>query len=155
MLLRLFAIFGLTLALLSPARAQTPSFQEIFEQQATVMLLIDPKSGEIVDANPAASRFYGYERDKLRQMSIQQINTFTDEQVAEERRLAETEGRNYFIFRHQLADETIRTVEVFSRPYVFDGRRLLFSVVHDITPGRNASQDLWYYQQRLEEMVDL
>jgi PAS domain S-box-containing protein len=153
--LRLFATFGLILALLSPARAQTPSFQEIFEQQAMAMLLIDPKSGEIVDANPAASRFYGYERDKLRQMSIQQINTFTDEQVAEERRLAESEGRNYFLFRHQLADETIRTVEVYSRPYVFDGRRLLFSVIHDITPGRSVSEDLWYYQQRLEEMVDL
>ena len=119
------------------------------------MLLIDPASGEIVDANPAASRFYGYQRDTLRQMSIQQINTFTDKQVAEERRLAETEGRNYFIFRHQLADETIRTVEVFSRPYVFDGRRLLFSVIHDITPGRSSSQEIWHYQQRLEEMVDL
>ena len=155
MLIRLFATLGLMFAMLLPAQAQSPSFKDIFEQQAMVMLLIDPTSGEIVDANPAASSFYGYDRPTLRQMSIQEINTFTEAQVAEERRLAETEGRNYFIFRHRLVDETVRTVEVYSRPFNFDNRRLLFSVIHDITPRRNASGDLWHYQQRLEEMVDL
>jgi PAS domain S-box-containing protein len=155
LLIRLFTTLGLMFALVSPAQAQNPSFMDIFEQQAMVMLLIDPKDGEIVDANPAASSFYGYDRATLRQMSIQEINTFTETQVAEERRLAETEGRNYFIFRHRLANETIRTVEVYSRPFSFDDRRLLFSVIHDITPGRSASGDLWHYQQRLEEMVDL
>jgi PAS domain S-box-containing protein len=84
-----------------------------------------------------------------------EINTFTPTQVAEERKLAESEGRNYFIFRHRVANDEIRTVEVHSRPFSFDGQRLLFSVITDITPGRSAAQEIWHYQQRLEEMVDL
>ena len=134
--------------------ARGPAFEQVFADFGIPMVLIEPESGRIVEANAAAEDFYGYSSPGLEQMSIQQINTFTSEQVAEERALAEEQGRNYFIFRHQLAGGDIRTVEVYSRPYTFDGRNLLFSIINDITPGRHESQDLWHYQSRLEDMVD-
>lgn len=118
------------------------------------MLLIEPKSGKIIEANPAASKFYGHSQAALRNMLIQDINTFSADQVAEERKLAAREGRNYFVFRHRLADGSIRTVAVNAHPYNFSGRPLLLSIIHDITPGRNDAQALWHYQQRLETMVD-
>ena len=136
------------------AIAQEPSWNEVFHQHGSIMLLIEPKSGQIVDANPAASQFYGHSQAALRAMTIQEINTLTTEQVAEERQLAASEGRNYFVFRHRLANATIRTVAVHSQPYNFSGRPLLLSIIHDITPGRNDAQALWHYQQRLEQMVD-
>jgi len=134
--------------------AQGPDFEQVFMEFGIPMLLIEPDSGRIVEANAAAADFYGYPVTAFEKMTIQQINTFTEEQVAEERQLAQQQGRNYFIFRHRLADGDIRTVEVHSRPYEFHGRRLLFSVINDITPGRHESQDLWHYQSRLEGMVD-
>ncbi len=126
----------------------------LFQDSGSVMLLIDPASGDIVEANAAAAKFYGYSIPQLQRMTIQEINQLTPEQVAEERRLAKSEGRNYFIFRHELADGEIRTVEVHSEPYDFNGRTLLLSMVHDMTPLREKSEDFWHYQTRLEEMVD-
>ena len=41
----------------------------MFEENLTVHLLIDPDSGAIVDANPAASEFYGYSWEQLLTMS--------------------------------------------------------------------------------------
>jgi PAS domain S-box-containing protein len=131
-----------------------PSFMEAFNKHISIMLLIDPTNGKIVEANPAANRFYGYSPGKLRTMSIQQINQLSAKQVAEERKLAKTEGRNFFIFRHQLFDEAIRTVEVHSVPLQFDGRTLLHSIIRDISKERGIEQDLWHYQTRLEELVD-
>ncbi|GHD46203.1 PAS domain S-box-containing protein/diguanylate cyclase (GGDEF) domain-containing protein [Marinobacter persicus] len=149
-------IIGFILAFgsLASVVAEGPGFETVFADFDIPMLLIEPDTGRIVEANPAAVDFYGYPERSLMRMTIQQINTFTAEQVAEERQLAEEQGRNYFIFRHQRANGDVRTVEVHSRPYDFDGRRLLFSVINDITPGRHESQDLWHYQSRLEEMVD-
>ena len=151
------SLIGLHLLLLtlfsSMAAAQSPNFQELFDHHGVMMLLIDPATGQIVDANPAAARFYGHDRNTLKTKSIQHINTLSPKQVAAERDLAEREGRNYFIFRHALADGEIRTVEVYSNPYNFAGRRLLLSVIHDITPGRNLEQGMWHYQKRLEELV--
>jgi len=41
----------------------------VFEQHNSIMLLIDPASGAIVDANKAASRFYGYSPEHLRNLN--------------------------------------------------------------------------------------
>ena len=145
------------LLLFSPqvaAHDDEPMFTQLFNELDVEMLLIEPDSGRIVEANPAAARFYGFSQAELRDMTIQQINTLTPEQVAAERKLAQSEGRNHFIFRHRLADGEIRTVEVHSRRFLFDGRPLLVSLIHDITPGRHEAEQLWYYQQQLEEMVD-
>ncbi|MBP0048040.1 EAL domain-containing protein [Marinobacterium sp. AK62] len=131
-----------------------PDFKAVFTEANLPMLLIEPESGRIVASNAASAAFYGYSKQQLESMSIQDINTFTPEQVKAERALAESEGRNYFIFRHRLADGEVRTVEVYSRPYTFDGRSLLYSIINDITPGRHQAADLWHYQERLEQMVD-
>ncbi len=130
-----------------------PTFAESFHKQKAVMLLIDPKSGWIKRANPAAAEFYGYSLGQLQSMTIQEINQLTAGQVAEERELAAQEGRNFFIFRHKLANGEIRTVEVHSVPLKFDDRVLLHSVIHDISKQRSLQDDLWHYQTRLEDMV--
>lgn len=131
-----------------------PGFGSVFDGHGAVMLLIDPDFGRIVDANPAASVFYGYSRDDLRAMNIDQIDTFTPEQIAEERQLAARAGRSYFVFRHHLADGSLRTVEAHAQPFVFDGRTLLVSIINDVTPGRLANQGQWHYQSLLEAQVD-
>jgi len=87
-------------------------------------------------------------------MSIQDINALTPEQVSEERRLATEQNRNFFIFRHALASGELRSVQVQSQPYLFAGKELLLSIIHDITPERFEASDIWHYQSRLEAMVD-
>lgn len=131
-----------------------PEFAEVFQQQNVVMLLIDPDTGEILQANPEAAAFYGYSADQLQQMTIQEINTFSEEQVAAERRLAASQNRNYFIFRHALASGEQRRVQVHSQPYWFGEERLLLSIIQDITEDRYQQQELWQYQALLEERVD-
>jgi CheY-like chemotaxis protein len=69
------------------ARQKEQESEELYRQMFTgytaLMALIDPESGAIVDANPAASQFYGYPIETLRQMNINQINTLTPEELAQ------------------------------------------------------------------------
>ncbi len=155
-LLIFLILYSLGLLCLAPAWADSNEidFTTLFEQHSAVMLLIDPATGRITDANPAAARFYGYRREQLRQQRIQDINTLLPEQVEQEWQRAAAQDRNYFIFRHQLASGEIRTVAVYSSPIRFEGEQRLLSIIHDITPGRYETEDLWHYQTLLEEMVD-
>ena len=130
------------------------SLDDFFERHSVPMLWIEPASGVIVDANPAAEAFYGYQPEDFKQLLISDINTLSPEQIAEERAYAASEGRNYFIFRHRLANGEVRTVEVYSHPYQRGDRQLLLSMVQDITPGRNLSYGMWHYQDRLEALVE-
>jgi PAS domain S-box-containing protein len=115
-------------------------YQLMFQKHVATMLLIDPDTGSIVDANQAACQYYGYSHDELVNMSISDINTLSNEQIHEEMQRAHTEQRNHFIFRHALASGDVRDVEVFSGPIEIEGKTLLYSLVHDIT-GRKRAQD--------------
>ena len=126
---------------------------QIFAEHSAVMLVVEPQTGDILFANKSAAEFYGYSISQLQAMKIQQINIFTEQQVAQERQAALNKGQNYFVFKHQLASGETRTVSVYSAPFELDNRRLLFSVIHDISSQRTLEKELWHYQENLEELV--
>lgn len=107
-------------------------FRDFFEKNSSVMLLIEPSDGTIIEANDAAAAYYGYPIKQLVSMSIADLNTMPAERIAEEREKARREERNYFLFLHRLASGEVRDVEVHSTPIEGNGHTLLFSIVHDI-----------------------
>jgi PAS domain S-box-containing protein len=134
-------------------RESETRFRTMFEMHDAVMLLIDPSSGRMVDANRAAVRFYGYPQARLRQMHIGDMNTMTPEEIAAEMERARRLEKNYFIFQHRLCNAEIRTVEVHSTPIEFQHRQLLFSIVHDITERKKAESRLVEQQRRLRQLA--
>ncbi len=123
-------------------RESEARFRQMFEGHSAIMLLVDPASGRIVDANLAASSFYGYTLDHLRGMNIEDINTQTRTQIEYEMRQAFEQNRNYFVFEHRLMNRSVATVEVHSTPVIVNGIRLLFSIIHNITDRKNAEENL-------------
>ena len=126
------------------------NFFTLFENHGAVMLLIEVESGAIIRANEAAVTFYGYPKDVLESMSIQQINTLNTEEVERERKAAAAEERNYFVFPHRLADGTTRTVEVYSYPFQMGDVTMLYSIIHDITEREENKLLLQQNLARLE-----
>ena len=129
-------------------------YRTLFVGSNAVMLLIDPTSGAIVDANEAACRFYEIPLDRLTAMVIGDINALSGEQVVTEMARAEREERGHFYFRHRLASGDVRDVEVHCSPLVLDRRRLLLSVIHDITAHRRAEALLDESEQRFRSLVE-
>lgn len=108
-------------------------YRAFFENNHAIMILTDPKTGNVVDANPAAGDFYGYSQEAMRSMNMSQINAQDEEEIFREMDMARAEKRAYFILQHKLADSSIRDVEVYSGPIMVQGRQLLYSVIHDVT----------------------
>ena len=108
-------------------------FEDLFDNHQSVMLIIHPVTGDIYYANQAAVEFYGYPKDQLIGMNIDNINMLTPEEVAAERQRAANEERNFFVFKHRLADGDIRTVHVYSYPVQIDGETYLYSFIIDQT----------------------
>ncbi|SDJ35139.1 PAS domain S-box-containing protein [Halovenus aranensis] len=122
-------------------------FRTMFESHSAPMLLIDPESGEIIEANAAAAAFYGYSVGTLTEMTIQEMNRMSASEVARERERAKAQDRNHFEFEHELASGEVRTVEVHSTPLDIDGRELLFSIVHDITERKESQHELELFKE--------
>ncbi|UUX92506.1 hybrid sensor histidine kinase/response regulator [Methanoplanus endosymbiosus] len=117
-------------------------FRDLFRNHAAVKFIIDPENGRIIDANPAAAKFYGWSEEELRQMKIYEINTLSPEEINKELKRATEEGRVHFEFRHRRADGSIRDVDVYSSKIKINDKYLLYSIVHDISERKQAEYAL-------------
>ncbi|HEX7241968.1 MAG TPA: PAS domain S-box protein, partial [Longimicrobiaceae bacterium] len=122
-------------------RESEARYRQMFERNRALKLLIDPTTGKIVDANPAAAAFYGYPLERLRAMRVFDLNVLPPEQITHNMGLAVAEEQTQFVVQHRLASGEVRCLELHSGPVDLHGRRLLYSILHDITARRRAEEE--------------
>jgi PAS domain S-box-containing protein len=136
---------------LAAIRKSEALFKNLFKNHDAIMLLIDPATGSIEDANLAAAKFYGWSREKLRRMNIADINTATAEQLKEETEKALSRRTSHFEFTHRLADGTTREVEVLSSPIETGERVLLCAIIHDVSDRVRAEAEALHLERQLAQ----
>jgi PAS domain S-box-containing protein len=136
-------------------QANEELFRSLFEYHAAIKFIIDPATGDIVDANQAAEKFYGWSREKLKKMRIQDINILPPEEVEKAIQEIKDLKKTNFEFRHRLADGSIRDIEAFSSVITVKGRDLLHSVVHDISKRKKAENELKASEKRYHQLFQV
>jgi PAS domain S-box-containing protein len=129
-------------------KASEAQFRLLFEQHSAIMLLIDPATGRILNANEAAAEFYGYPRATLRRLNIEAINTLTQEEIRAILQEVRENRKKHFVTVHRLANGSIRNVDVYVSSICIDERRLNFAIIHDITDRVQAEAE----RDRLEAL---
>ena len=127
-------------------------FRMFFNESNAVKLIIDPETGNILDANKSAKAYYGYK--DLTSRNIKEINQLSDDEVRAEMEKAFLKNKNYFNFRHKLANCEIRHVEVHSTPLEMNGKKLLYSIIHDITDRIEANLELKRSEEKFRKIVN-
>jgi len=103
-------------------------FLKLFQEHGNIMLLIDPDTGNIIDANHAAAAFYGRSIEELKLMSIRDINASPPEIVTSDLTKYRVEKQNRFMRKHRKADGTIRDMDVASNLIEIQGKELFFAI---------------------------
>lgn len=117
-------------------------YSMMFDNHSSIMLLVNPQTGRIVDASKSAELFYGYTHDEFLTMSIHQINQMTPDEVEQHRQEALERQENHFEFPHRLKNGETKIVEVFSSPIETEGGVLLYSIIRDITDAKKNEEKL-------------
>jgi PAS domain S-box-containing protein len=129
-------------------------FRKLFENHAAVKLILDPDTGNIIDANKAAAVFYGWSREQLKQMKIQEINTLSPEEVKKEMEKVMAKKKLHFEFLHRRADGSVRDVDVFSTVIESNKRKRLHSIVYDISERKRAEEELKESEKKYRLLAD-
>jgi PAS domain S-box-containing protein len=115
------------------AKEEKLKYQALFTNSASAMYIVNPENGNIMDANQAACKFYNYSYDVLTTLNISNINTLPFDEIKKGMSRAKSGQQSNFIYKHKLADGSIKDVEIYSSSVEIGGKRFLFSIIHDIT----------------------
>ena len=132
-------------------RESEESYRNQFENNSTVMLMIDPDTAQIVGANNAAVRFYGYPNETLLAMKITDINMNPESAVRRAMQTVVRQGCLQFEFVHKTAGDALHNVLVSASSIRFKGRNVIHSIITDITARKQAEKALLETNRRLEE----
>lgn len=131
-------------------RESEEQYRTFFESSPSVMFMIDVETLNIWDANPAAASFYGYSREQLQKMHLTEINPMSHEELRERVGKVFNGKKKQFLLQHRLASGELCDVEIFTGPVEIRGRKLLFSIVHDITERKKAESALESAKEQAE-----
>ncbi|MGM0369365.1 MAG: SpoIIE family protein phosphatase [Bacillota bacterium] len=116
-------------------------YKSLFTDNPKVLLLIDPQTGVIFDANQAAAEFYGYGVDRLVGRKISSINS-SEQKLIDNIEDIRKDRRNYFESTHQLADGQHRNVRMHGEIIVVHEQELLYLIITDVTEHKKVKNKL-------------
>ena len=117
-------------------------YRTFFENDNVAIVLVDPSSLEIVDANPAAAALYGWPLDRLVAMRLDQIVDLPPAELKIDLARAARRECSLFAHRNRLANGSAREVEVSVGPLRMGDRQLLYGIVQDVTVRKRLEEEL-------------
>lgn len=113
------------------------NFRQLFENNITIMLIVDPETANIIDANQAALAYYGYSKSEILALTLYDINT-EREAIREPLTRAQNSEQIYFEYKHRLKNGIIRDVEIFATRIMQGTKPRIHAIIHDVTDKKMA-----------------
>ena len=141
--------------ILDKLKEREESYRRQFTDNASIMLIVDAADGRILEANLAATQFYGHPRSWLQSMRLADITCGPGAGAGPRPlALAAPEAETRYEARHRQADGTPRDVEISSSRLHFEGRPALHCIIHDVTERNQAVVALARSQAELRAIYD-
>jgi len=127
---------------------------QLLNGTSDTVFLLDPE-GNFVYLNEAAWKSRGYTRDEMMGMNLRELNVPEYNKLLDPRIKAVMEnGHGFFESAHRCKDGSVMPVEINVRIIESGGRKLMLSVIRDITERKLAEKKLLESEANLRAILD-
>lgn len=132
-------------------RDSEEKYRQLFELESDAIFLIDNVTGQIYEANSAATVLYGYTHDEL--LTLRNVDLSAE---PDQTRQAMAEHHELIPIRwHRRRDGSIFPVEITARHLVWHDRPVHVAAIRDITERERVQQALRASEQRYRALVEI
>ncbi len=125
------------------------NLNSMFTEHLAVMLILDMKTGKILDANPSACKFYGYSREEILTMHIQDISDSSNDAMKLMCIQALNNDKPYSFFPHRVKNGDVKMVDIYSSLITYEGESQLYSIIFDVSDREKFRYDLYWDNELL------
>jgi two-component system cell cycle sensor histidine kinase/response regulator CckA len=118
-----------------------------------IILFMELNGGRIVEANAAAIKAYKYSREELLTLTIYHLRASESRRLVIDQMSKAAAGGALFETVHRAKDGTLFPVEISAQGATIGGRRLLVSVIRDISRRKETEEELEKHRNHLELLV--
>ena len=115
-------------------------FRGMFEKHEAAMLLVDPETSQVVEANAAAATFFGSPQERLRSLHLEELGMRFPRSAAAARRKPVAEAARQFETSARLSSGEVRRLEVHASLISVQGQPRLFAIIHDVTERKRLEK---------------
>jgi PAS domain S-box-containing protein len=127
-------------------RESEANYRLLFSAGSDAIIIVDSVTKKIVDANPAALSFYGYNRDEFLQLEAGSISAEPDLSKAHIEQVASADpsaiSPSPVLRLHKKKDGATFPVEVSSGVYILRDRKFVCAIIRDITERMHVEEAL-------------
>ena len=127
---------------------------QLLSMHARDAMLFVRHDGQIIEANEAAIRAYGYQREELLSLKIGDLRVHSSEQVATSLGMGAGSDGVLFEAVDRRKDGSTFPVEVTSQGAIMGGERVYLSIVRDCSKRREAEKDIKLRSDLLDAASD-
>ncbi len=136
-------------------RESEERYRAIFEQAVDSIVLIDSKTGAMVDFNDRAHQTLGYTREEFRKLKISDFEIVeSPEEVARHTEKIVRNGSDTFETRHRTKDGRIRDMLINAKAISIGGKEFIQSIWHDVTTRKRAEEVLRKAYQTTRNLLE-
>jgi len=117
-------------------RESETQFKALFFDNKSVMLLLDPETQKVVEANNAALQFYGY--NKKEEFVGKEFSSLNIDTLPVDYFDIESIAASKYFSRHIAASGKIKHIELQSDSISYSGQSLIYCIIHDVTEETKA-----------------
>jgi len=134
-------------------RESEEKYRQLFTTESDAIVIFDEETTLVKDINDAALNLYGYVMEEFLQLKAADILADQGKAAPDEKETIDGNNHNILLQYHKKKDGIIFPAEVSSGAFVFQNRRMISTIIRDISKRIQAEKELKKHRHHLEELV--
>ncbi|KGK86373.1 diguanylate cyclase [Desulfosporosinus sp. HMP52] len=133
-------------------RANLERYRLLADEVPDIIIFISP-DGQIIDANEAAVKRYGYTREELTNMPVHKLRV-PEDQITVPFFLKNAPKGMQFELKHVCKDGSVFPIDISAKGATINGKPIIVSMIRDISIRKKIEAEVWLAKERAQVTLE-